>query len=180
MVNRRLRLWVGLAIVLAGMAVVLLHPTHRVAQSPVDEIREAVFRYQFQHNGSRVQGRATAYYLSFAPEKPSHRDNIRDYLGIPTDYSPSDHFIRRFRSNAPPVKKESQCNFGVDGVVVDKSTRARGLLFCVSSVRLISKTKAEAKGGYFETGCSASTNTYTVELRMGRWVVVRDRLDGIS
>ncbi len=36
-----------------------------VEQSPVEaEIREVVFRYQFQHNGSGQQQRAGAYFLT--------------------------------------------------------------------------------------------------------------------
>ena len=56
-----------------------------------NEIREAVFRYQFEHNASGQQQTAKVYFLSFGK-----------------DQEPSDEFIARFKDHKPPVKKRSQ------------------------------------------------------------------------
>ena len=66
----------------------------------MDDIREAVFRYQFKHIGS---GWVKVYFLSFGRDK-----------------SPSDKFMKRFKGHKPSVKKESQSIFK-DGLK-DKET----------------------------------------------------------
>ena len=137
-------------------------PTGSARLHEEDDIREAVFRYQFEHNASGQQKRAGVYCLS---------------IGENTD--PSDEFIKRFAESKPPVRKISECNVGLDGVV-DKSTHKLGLEFRVGRVNWISATEVGARGGYYEGGLSASGNTYSVRKRLFRWSVTEDEMNWIS
>ena len=62
-------------------------------QRQEDDIREAVFRWQFDHNVSGQQKTAKVYFLS-----------VGEKYG-----DPSDEFIKRFANNKPPVRKRSEC-----------------------------------------------------------------------
>ena len=68
-----------------------------------DNIREAVFRYQFEHNASGQQQNAKVYFLSL--------DKGAD---------PNKAFMLRFRDHNPPVKKRSQATGKFE--VIDKET----------------------------------------------------------
>src|SRR5262245_56617521 len=61
-----------------------------------DEIREAVFRYEFEHNVSAQQQSARVYRLSLGDRR-----------------DPADTFIARFEDHLPPVKKVSQGKGGL-------------------------------------------------------------------
>lgn len=137
----------------------------------LDEIREAVFRYQFLHNASGQQQNAGAYFIGlYVPD---------DYLHGTHYVDPTDNLLARFAGNVPPVKKSSECTYSVQGVF-DIRTGARGLLFRIESIREIDPNQVEATGGYFEAGLSASGNVYTVTRTNDRWTVVKDRLIWIS
>lgn len=71
-----------------------------------DDIREAVFRYQFNHNASGLKQNAKVYYLSFGEEGKE----------------PSDAFLERFKGHTPPVKKASEFNGGQQGLVFNVTT----------------------------------------------------------
>lgn len=126
-----------------------------------DNIREAVFRYQFKHNASGQQQNAKAYFLSLGKDK-----------------DPGDQFMERFKNHKPPVKKASQgiTNNGVR----DKETGERGLIFGVTSIKQINEDEVEVNGGYYEAGLSASGNVYRVKREGDRWVVKEDRTLWIS
>src|ERR1700676_2637782 len=127
-------------------------PTGTARLHEEDDIREAIFRYQFEHNASGQQKRAAVYCLS-----------------IGENADPSDEFIKRFANHNPPVRKISGCTVGPFDGVVDKLTHKLGLVFRVSSIKWISGTEVEATGGYYEAGLSASGNTFTVSKRLGKW-----------
>ncbi|MHC4200916.1 MAG: hypothetical protein ACYSU0_13065 [Planctomycetota bacterium] len=120
-----------------------------------DDIREAVFRWQFAHNASALQQKAKAYYLSFGGGQ-----------------DPGDAFIERFGSHVPPVKKLSQCETGGRGSQVkDRGTGERGLIFRVTKIVWRSGTEVEVTGGYCEANMSGSTIIWRVVREGGRWVV---------
>ena len=126
-----------------------------------DEIREAVFRYQFEHNASGQQQTAKVYFLSFGK-----------------DQEPSDEFIARFKDHKPPVKKRSQSKGQFE--VIDKETGERGLIFSAVSIQVIDTNTVEVDGGYYEAGLSASGNVYTVKRNHGKWIVTKDQMLWIS
>jgi hypothetical protein len=137
----------------------------------LDDIREAIFRYQFSNNYSGQQQSARVYFIGiYIPGDSTRQGYYAD---------PSDELMARFRGNTPSVKKASQCTQSIYGVF-DKETGERGLLFRVESIRQLSGDEVEVEGGYFEAGLSASGNIYTVRRIGGRWVVVKDELQWIS
>jgi hypothetical protein len=123
--------------------------------SQEDDIREAVFRYQFDHNASGQQRNAQVYCLA-----------VGDKQG-----DPSEQLIKRFGDHTPPVRKMSECSTSPVKGVVEKRTGKRGLVFRVTNIRWISELEVEVAGGYYEAGLSSSGNTYTVTKPHGRWEV---------
>jgi hypothetical protein len=136
-----------------------------------DIIREAVFRYQFQHNASGQQQTAKIFFLSVII--------LDDSTGYRTNSNPSLDILRHFNNNVPPVKSFSECTLSVNGVF-DIKTGESGLLFQIGDIRWISEEQVEVDGGYFEAGLSASGNTYYVERKNGQWIVMRDVMHWIS
>ncbi len=129
-----------------------------------DNIREAVFRYQFDHNASGQQKKATVYCLSVGKGRSD----------------PSEDFMRRFADHKPPVRKVSECQINPYKGVLDKHTGAPGLAFRITRLTWISDTEAEVEGGCYEAGLSSSGNTYTVVKQHGTWKVSSDRMNWIS
>jgi hypothetical protein len=126
----------------------------------LDDLMEAVFRYQFAHNCSSSRDEANAYYI-----------------GIYNDLDPGDDFMKRFVKNKPTVKKISksiivQKDLGYS--VIDRETGQEGLIFRITSIRFINDEMAEVKGGYYEAGLSASGNTYQLIRAGNTWIVIKD------
>ena len=85
---------------------------------------------------------------------------------------PDNAFLKRFEGHQPPVKKYSQCS--AKGMVVrDNETGGEGLLFQITTITLLDDDTAQVKGGYYQGGLSASGNTYSLEKKEGRWIVVK-------
>jgi hypothetical protein len=143
-----------------------------------DDIREAVFRYQFEHNASEQQQSAKAYFLSLSndllPGSPMPGP-------IPAKgRDPDDAFVKRFQGHKPPVKKISQSTISPFEGVKDRETGEEGLIFWVTHIRWKKDTEVEVDGGYYEGGRSSSINLYRVVREGDRWVVKEDRLIAIS
>ena len=133
------------------------------SQREQDDIREAVFRYQFHHNSS-IQGTKVAVYC----------------LSVEKADDPPDGFMQRFAGLTPSVRKISECTAEPYKGVAEKSTGKRGLIFRVKSIKWISQAEAEVIGGYYEDGLSASGNTYTVTKTKGRWRVFKAWMNWLS
>ena len=138
------------------------YSTARLPQE--NDIREAVFRYEFHHNSS-IQGQRAAVYCLSVGEKNA---------------DPPDDFMKRFASVKPPVRKVSDCSTDTYTGVVEKRTGKRGLVFRVRSIKWVSAAEVEVVGGYFEDGLSASGDTYTVTKAQGKWIVSKARTNWIS
>jgi len=151
-----LLLWLAFASVSVG--------ADQARQLQEDDIREAVFRWQFDHNVSGQQKRAKVYFLS-----------VGEKYG-----DPSDEFLKRFADNQPPVRKRSECTADAGKGVLDKKTGEQGLVFNVTRIQWKSDTEVEVEGGYYEAGLSASGNIYTLKKEQGKWKVVNDKLVEIS
>lgn len=130
-----------------------------------DDIREAVFRYQFAHNASGLRQQARVYFLSIWGLGEDGKD-------------PSDDFMRRFAGNVPPVKKFSRVSF--ENGLRDEETGSPGLIFRVTAIKWITRARVEATGGYYAGYLNASGNVYYVERRNGTWTVVRGEGHWIS
>lgn len=128
-----------------------------------DDIREAVFRWQFDHNASAQQGKAKVYFLEVGEREGD----------------PSDEFMKRFAGNKPPVRRRSECSVSARGDS-DKKTGEKGLVFRVRIIEWKSDTEVDVEGGYHEHGLSASGNTYTLKRENGKWKVTNDKMHWIS
>ena len=126
-----------------------------------DDIREAVFRYEFENNASGQKRNAKVYFLSLGKDKET-----------------DDAFIARFKDHKPPVKKRSQSK--EDFEVFDKETGERGLIFSAVTIKVVDANKVKVDGGYYEAQLSASGDVYTVERKDGKWIVTDDRMLWIS
>lgn len=136
----------------------------KIRESQADDIREAVFRWQFDHNASGVQKKAQAYFLE-----------VGEKGGDPTE-----DLLKRFTDHKPPVRKVSACTASADKGVLDKKTGERGLIFRITRIEWRSDSEVDVIGGYYEAGESGSGNTYTVKKEKGRWKVTNDKMHRIS
>src|SRR5271170_1845824 len=133
--------------------------------SQEDDIREAVFRHQFDHNASGQQKSAHAYCLAiFWNDKAS---------------DPSKQFMKRFAHHQPPVRGGSACHWAPVGVVENRTGRS-ALIFSVSKINWLSDTEVTVGGGYEEGNVSSSGNTYTGKKQNGKWTVANDQMNVIS
>ena len=135
-----------------------------IRQNQEDDIREAVFRWQFDHSGGWLQQETKAYYLQVGEN----------------DNDPSDELIKRFSGHKPPVRKGSACNANIRTGVLDKQTGERGLILRVRSIEWQSDSEVKVLGGYYEGGRSASGNTYTLKNKNGKWEVTNDKERWVS
>jgi hypothetical protein len=136
----------------------------KARESQTDDIREAVFLWQFEHNASGQQTNAQVYFLEVG-EKGG---------------DPGDEFMKRFTGHKPPVRKVSACSASADQGVLDKKTGEKGLIFRVTSIKWKSDTSVDVSGGYYEAGESASGNTYTAKKEKGKWQVTNNKMHWIS
>ena len=136
----------------------------KARESQTDDIREAVFRWQFDHNASGQQTNAQVYFLE---------------VGQKGD-DPSDEFMKRFAGHKPPVRKKSACNAAPGKGVFDKKTGQQGLIFRATSIDWKSDAEVDVQGGYYEAGLSSSGNTYTLKKKNGKWKVTNDQMQYIS
>jgi hypothetical protein len=137
----------------------------KARESQTDDIREAVFRWQFEHNASGQQQKAKVYFLQ---------------IGEKDKGDPSDQFMKRFVQHKPSVRKVSQCAADTRKGVLDKQTGEKGLIFRIAAIEWKSDTEVAVSGGYYEAGLSASGNTYTVKKVDGKWTVTKDEMHWIS
>ncbi len=121
-----------------------------------DQIREAVFRYQFEFNASGLGKAANAYFLSVG----DHKD-------------PSPELLKQFEAHHPVVKPVSASTLeSGTAQVLDKETGLPGLIFRVTEIRWLSDDEVEVDGGYEEASESATGNTYRVVKEAAGWAVV--------
>ena len=138
------------------------------SHAEIEDIREATFRHQFGMNASGQQTSAKVYFLSITDDKTGK------------SIDPSAAFLKRFAGNQPRVGGVSECKASAEKGVLDIKTGEQGLIFSVDTIRWISETKVAVGGGSYEAGLSASGNTYMLEKKDGKWVVVKDVRNWIS
>lgn len=103
--------------------------------NPVVAVQEAVFRYQFDHNASVAQHRASAYFLAFGD--PYEKNAI----------DPPAKFLARFSGLKPRIALYSEAERSESGWVIDRKSKESGVIFFVHSIRMTGTDTAEAKGG---------------------------------
>jgi hypothetical protein len=124
--------------------------------SEEDQIRETVFRYQFEFNVSGLGDAANAYFLS-----------------VEGDKDPSAELLERFEGHRPPVKPVSASTLEPGTAqVLDRESSLPGLIFGITEIRRLTDNEVEVDGGYEEASESGSGNTYRVVKRERHWEVV--------
>lgn len=118
-----------------------------------DDVAEAVFRYQFDHNASAIQQGAEKYCLSLPGEK-----------------MPSAELLQRFEGNSPPVAAADQCG----------RQSGKNLFFRVQKLDWRKDDEVWVRGGYWEGNLSSSIELYQVVRESGKWVVKGARMEAIS
>ena len=126
-------------------------PPDRTAST--NDIAEAVFRYQFDHNASAIQKGAEKYCLSLPGEK-----------------MPTAEFLKRFEGNRPPVLAADQC----------ERKSGRSLFFRVQKLDWRKDNEVWVRGGYWEGNLSSSIEMFRVLNENGKWVVKGARMEAIS
>jgi hypothetical protein len=124
--------------------------------SEEDQIREAVFRYQFEFNASGLGKAANAYYLS-----------------VEGDNDPSPLLLDQFEGHLPRVKPVSASELEAGTAqVIDRESGLPGLIFWIEEIRWLSDHEVQVEGGYEEASESGSVNIYLLEKTGDRWEVV--------
>ena len=118
-----------------------------------DDIAEAVFRYQFEHNASAIQKKAEKYCLS-----------------LPGEAMPSAELLKRFEGSKTPVLAANQC----------ERKSGKSLFFRVQKFDWHNDREVWVRGGYWEGNLSSSIEMYRVVNDNGKWVVKGARVEAIS
>ncbi len=143
-------------------------------RNQVDNIHEAVFRYQFAHDQSLFQGRVSVYFLSFSRVTT---DGKLHYRGK----DPGRKFLERFMGNQPPVKGVSQCHAERKEVQVrDDKTDQPGALFTNDTVTWKDDDTVQVEGECFLGSLDATGGLYTVTYRDNQWVVTEQSSGWVS
>jgi len=107
--------------VLPGCGVVV--PSSRSADE--EDIRETVFRYEFENEGSAGPDKTNVYFIE-----------------IEDGNDPSPALLKRFAGHKPPVKPKSACTSSARGVK-DRQTGKAGVVFYISEIDWKPKGKVE-------------------------------------
>ncbi|SRR5258705_9888029 len=134
------------------------------------DILEAVFRYQFDHNGASYLS-PDCFFLSLAEAKDPPKD-------------PPPALLVRFDGQIPAVEPVSVVNtadkrFNASHVHA-KGKQGKGVLLRLTNIRWIDENTVEVDGGSNCGSRCASENTYRAERQQGKWVVVDDTLHRVS
>ncbi len=120
-----------------------------------DEIKTAVFLYQFEQNPSGLPQDIKVCFLS---------------LGAPVlENEPTDYFLKRFQKQPFAVKKVSQCKVNVG--VEDKETGLKGKICQVRNIKWINEAEVEVNGGIYFGLLAAGGYIYHVVWENDQWVV---------
>jgi hypothetical protein len=147
-------------------------------------------RWKFIAVGTLLVGLAIAGYLAYATRTVSLSDEECDICeavlrhqifhsaaagrGTATAYvevqglNPDSAFLNRFEGHKPPVKPAW------------RYWRGRGVLYMIGEINRTGDDSAEVYGGYYESGLSASGNTYYLVRKGSKWVVEGDQLHWIA
>jgi len=103
-----------------------------------------------------------------------------DYIFLELDQrDPPVELFEWFKGRRPPVLPASMADASIDGVR-HKHLGGHGLILNITRIAWLGPDAAEVTGGSYQSGLAASTHGYRVERRRGKWVVIRDELQGIS
>jgi hypothetical protein len=121
-----------------------------------DDIREAVFRFQFQSYDSKWLQTFKVFYLSLGDK-----------------HDPTDDFLQRFKDTNLDVRKASLADRSA-GEIKD------GLIFYIKEIKWISNKEVQVSGGHFKDGLNGSGRMFQVLREKGKWLVKKDTVIWVS
>ena len=141
-------------LILAFMFTQAGNPTSKTQAE--DDIREAVFRYQFAHDATQQKPITKIYFISI--------ENNKD---------PDDRFLKRFAGSTPIVKQVSQAGYSKNGIdsIIDKTSGEAGIIFSVGIVNWINENEVEVKGSYYVANLFAGGCNYRIVRTDNVWIV---------
>jgi hypothetical protein len=145
-----------------------------------DDIREAVLRYQM--TGRVGVDKAVNESTDPIDKAVSKKLNFEVFFISINGEDPSDEFMKRFQNFPRRVEKCSRSEVDKQqmNAVVDKTTRDRGIVFRVETIKWLGANSAEVDGGYFCSGLCASGQTFKVHRKQGVWTVTGSKMHWIS
>jgi hypothetical protein len=165
--------------VVLGYAQSVTEPRARTGAE--EDIREVVLRYQILSWGGDAdkveKNAATANDKAIAG-----RLNPRVYFISVNGKDPTDEFLKRLQDIPRNLKKASQAKQTkrFPGWVVDKKTKAPGIVFSANEIRWRSDDEVEVEGGYHCGGLCAAGDVFAVGFADGKWKVLSVRMKWIS
>ncbi len=158
----------GLAFLVAGCGLLSSEAGTKKA-SLSDDMAASVFRYQFAHNASALQGNAHVYCIGYGGNPSSE-----------VVYGPSQKLLGLLADVKPHVAAYTACAIDPAKKIIEKSTGGAGLLFKIATVECFSLDRCTIHGGYYEGLLSATSNAYFLKKRHHGWVVVGDKDDWVT
>jgi hypothetical protein len=134
-------------------------PFAEESSSKID-LREAIFRYMFEHYnyGASVEA------FCIQPEIPQ-----------------PDRFLRRFSQNKPHVVWSSYCSTsGPMNGMRETKTGKRAVSMSIKNIRWNNGSAAEADVEAYSDGIAANWNILRIEREQGQWIVKHDQPNGVS
>lgn len=147
----------------------------RTAQE--QDIREAVIRYQIGQ-WSRRDPKNKSVDKDYAKQKDADRSNLAVCFISINGRDPSDEFLKRFRDLPMAVKKFSRANEHF--VISDGKTHEEGIILAISEIRWQSDSLVQVDGRFRTCSSCSWSQTYTIRLENGKWVVASSKLIGTS
>jgi hypothetical protein len=135
-------------------------------QAQLDDIREAVFRYQLEHARASQKEHREVYFFAVA-----EKDGRDEFLPLPLGnkrHNPSEDLMSRFKEHKPAIRKNSDLQ-------IRRKDPKRGLRFRATKIQWLSDTEAKVDGGY-DDAWGASWATFTVIKENGKWRVISSEL----
>jgi len=131
----------------------------------VDDIREAVFRHQFELNASGAGSDVGARCIGVG-------DRAQD---------PSETFLARFVGIVPPVLKSTDCAMDQTRThLVVVASGQPALRFNCAEIHRRWDGSVDAEGGFYAGNLSASGNEYRLKKVNGKWIVVSDKVNWVA
>ncbi len=159
--SRRLLVLAGAALLLVT-GYPLVHGCLAARAAQAMAIREAVFRYEFQHEPD-LDSRQLVFFLS-----------VRDH-------DPPEALLRRLQGVRPVVKARSQYSTRPNSSeIIDKGTGRPGVIVQADRIHWRLPSVADVDGGYYRDGLCAAGIVYRVERQGKAWVVTRRTLKWIA
>jgi len=147
----------------------------RLAQE--EDIRETVIRYQIgQWSRKGVENKSAD--KDYAKQKDAGHSNLTVCFISINGTAPSDEFLKRFGDVPMSVRKFSRAKEHF--VISDRKTHEEGIILAISEIRWRSDSLVQVDGRFRTCSSCGWSQTYTVRLENGKWVVTSSKLTGMS